>query len=287
MIVTFYIIIIVFSVIQSATVKWFNRTSSNSLVFNVIKTLSALIFFGAISIWKFKFNLNTMLYGSLYGIFLCISMYCGYKALSLGPMSLTSLIVSFSVVFPLIYGIVFCNEEITAVKLAGFVFLTFAIVSANLSSNAFNKTGKMNRYNFKWELFVLATFVCNGLCSILQKMHQISYPGQYCSEFMLFAMLLCGTVFLTAGLMKMKPKVHMTIKGKKYAVLSGIANAAANYSTIALAGYENASIMYPAVSAGTILATVVFGTVVFKEKLKCNQMIAMLCGIISVICLKM
>ena len=76
-------------------------------------------------------------------------------------------------------------------------------------------------------------------------------------------------------------------KREKYAVLSGIANAAANYSTIALAGYENASIMYPAVSAGTILATVVFGTVVFKEKLKCNQMIAMLCGIISVICLKM
>ncbi len=213
-------------------------------------------------------------------------MYCGYKALSLGPLSLTSLIVSFSVIFPLIYGIVFCGERITAVKCAGFVFLALAIVSVNISGGVSDKTKKMNNRSLKWEIFVFATFACNGLCSVLQKMHQIKYPGRYCSEFMLFAMLVCSIIFLAVGLQATKPKAYKTIKGKRYAALSGIANAAANYSSIALAGYENASVMYPAISAGTILATVIFGTVIFKERLKYNQMLALLCGIVSVICLK-
>lgn len=286
MIAIFYIIIIIFSVLQSASVKWFNKTSGNAAVFNGIKTFSALIFFGGISIRNFSYNPDVIIYGGLYGICLCMSMYCGYKALSLGPLSLTSLIVSFSVVFPLLYGIVFCDEKLSMVKYAGFVFLALAIVAANVSGNVSDNAKEINNGSFKWKIFVFATFACNGLCSVLQKMHQIKYPGLYCSEFMLFAMLVCGIIFLADNLKMTKLKAYKAIKGKRYAVLSGIANAAANYSSIVLAGYENASIMYPAISAGTILATMLFGTMIFKERLKYNQMLAMLCGIISVICLK-
>ena len=133
---------------------------------------------------------------------------------------------------------------------------------------------------------MLATFVCNGLCSVLQKMHQIKYPGLYCSEFMLSAMLVCSVIFIAISFKKTKPKAYKSIKGKRYAALSGIANAVANYSSIVLAGYENASVLYPAISAGTILATMLFGVMIFKERLKHNQLLAILCGIISVICLK-
>lgn len=286
MIAIFYIIIIIFSALQSASVKWFNKTSGNAAVFNGIKTFSALVFFGGISIWKFSYNPDTIIYGGLYGICLCMSMYCGYKALSLGPLSLTSLIVSFSVVFPLLYGIVFCDEKLSMVKCAGFVFLVLAIVAANVSGNVSYNAKEINNGSFIWKIFVFATFVCNGLCSVLQKMHQIKYPGMYCSEFMLFAMLVCCIIFFAANLKITKLKAYKTIKGKRYAALSGIANAVSNYSLIVLAGYENASIMYPVISAGTILATMIFGTMIFKERLKYNQIFAMLCGIISVICLK-
>ena len=263
-----------------------NKMSDNAAVFNGIKTFSALVLFGVMSIWKFNYNADAIIYGGLYGICLCMSMYCGYKALSLGPLSLTSLIVAFSVVFPLLYGIVFCDEKLTVVRCMGFIFLALTIVAANVSGGASDDTRKINNLSFKWKIFVFATFVCNGLCSVLQKMHQIKYPGLYCSEFMIFAMLVCGVIFLLTNLKITNLKLYKAIKGKRYAALSGIANAVANYSSIVLAGYENASIMYPAISAGTILATMIFGTIIFKERLKYNQMIAMLCGIISVICLK-
>ena len=194
-----------------------NKMSDNAAVFNGIKTFSALVLFGVMSIWKFNYNADAIIYGGLYGICLCMSMYCGYKALSLGPLSLTSLIVAFSVVFPLLYGIVFCDEKLIVVRCMGFIFLALAIVAANVSGGASDDTRKINNLSSKWKI---------------------------------------------------------------------LANAVANYSSIVLAGYENASIMYPAISAGTILATMIFGTIIFKERLKYNQMIAMLCGIISVICLK-
>ena len=142
MIAIFYIIIIIFSVLQSASVKWYNKTSDDVVSFNTTKTLSALILFTGISIWKFSYNIDAVIYGGLYGLCLCISMYCGYKALSLGPLSLTSLIVSFSVVFPLLYGIVFCDEKLSVVKCVGFVFLALAIVAANISGGIPDKVKK-------------------------------------------------------------------------------------------------------------------------------------------------
>ena len=149
-----------------------NKMSDDAAVFNGIKTFSALVLFGVMSIWKFNYNADAIIYGGLYGICLCMSMYCGYKALSLGPLSLTSLIVAFSVVFPLLYGIVFCDEKLTVVRCMGFIFLALAIVAANVSGGASDDTRKINNLSSKWKIFVFATFVCNGLCSVLQKMHQ-------------------------------------------------------------------------------------------------------------------
>ena len=49
------------------------------------------------------------------------------------------------------------------------------------------------------------------------------------------------------------------IKVKRYGVLSGLANAAANFLTLILAGFENASVLFPIISAGTILASLLCG----------------------------
>lgn len=282
MIYFLYFSVIVFSVIQSASVKYYNRTSDNTTAFNTMKSLSALLLFGAVSICSFRFHTASALYGGIYGMFLCISMYSGYKALCIGPMSLTSLIISFSVILPLFYGIKFCGESLNAFKCAGLVFLSVAIIFANTNK----KTNRTDNY-MKWTLYTAATFICNGICSILQKMHQIKYPGEYCSEFMLFAMLVCSVIFTAISIKNIPSKKYICIKGKRYAVLSGIANAVANYSAIALAGSENASVLYPAISAGTILGTLICGTVMFKEKLRFSQLIALISGITAIVLLKL
>lgn len=286
-----YIGIILFSVTQSATTKFFTKTNDNASVFNVLKSLAAFLLFGILSLLSgFNSHIPTMVYGALYGLLLSLSMYSGYKALASGPMSLTSLIVSFSIVIPLFYGIIFRGEALSPINIIGLVFLVIAIVFTNINKP---QTVQSAKGSGKWAFFVLMTFLTNGFCSILQTAHQTAYKSQYRTEFMLFAMLTTTIIFLAVSLInKISSKQtnsskKTTVKEKLYATASGVANAFAGYFTICLAGFENASILFPTISAGTILCTLLFGVTVLKEKLKYNHYIAVVGGIAAVVLLKL
>ncbi|MBE6609195.1 MAG: hypothetical protein E7634_00850 [Ruminococcaceae bacterium] len=212
-------------------------------------------------------------------------MYAGYRALCLGPMALTSMLVSFSVIIPLIWGITVGNETLKTMQYPAFALLFLAIILTNADKI---KAKKLKETNYGlWFLFVGITFVCNGICSILQKQHQTLYPEAYSREFMLFAMLLCSLIFVISALRKVSLRELNTIKGKRYGILSGLANGGANFLTLVLAGLENASVLFPIISAGTILGSLLCGRLLFKEKLKVNHYAALAAGIAAVVLLKL
>lgn len=194
MVIIVYISIILASVTQSATTKFFNKNSSNSAAFNAMRSCTALVLFALIAAFGFTFHLPTVLFGFSYGVCLCISMYAGYQAL---------------------------------------------------------------------------------------------YTREYSNEFMLFAMLLCSAIFSILAFRKTSFKELKMLRGKQYGVLSGLANAIANFLTLVLTGTENASVLFPIISAGTILASLVCGRLLFKEKLKANHYAALALGIIAVVLLKL
>lgn len=134
--------------------------------------------------------------------------------------------------------------------------------------------------------FVGLTLLCNGVCSILQKQHQTLYPESYSREFMFFAMLLCTVIFTFSALKKFSFQRIRETAGKRYGVLSGVTNGVANFLTLLLAGFENASVLFPVISAGTILGALLCGRFVFKEKLKINHYAALIAGIVAVVLLK-
>ena len=282
--VIIYLLIVLASVTQSASTKLFNRQSSHSEVFNAIKSLSALILFALMAIPGFTFHIPTVIFGLAYGAGICLSMYAGYKALCLGPMSLTSMLVSFSVVIPLIWGITFGNETLNAFKYVAFVLLFIAIISTNADKFK-GGFGKETNYGL-WLLFVVITFLCNGACSILQKQHQTLYPEAYSREFMFFAMLLCSLIFSVVAISRLSFKEIKETKGKLYGVVSGFSNGMANFLTLIMAGFENASILFPIISAGTVLSALLCGRFVFKEKLKANHYFALAFGILAIVFLK-
>lgn len=285
MIALIYICSVLFAVTQTVTTKIYAKESDNSIVFNTIKTVFALLFFGLISIGGVRMHIPSIIYGCLYGIALSLAMYTAYTAISLGIASLTSVLVSFSVIIPIVYGIAFCGENMTAPKAAGMFFLVLALVFANIDKMR-TKSEKETNY-VKWLLFVFATFVLNGTCSVLQKMHQNYYPGEYLNEFMLSAMILSTLAFVIVFIFKVSFKELKATKGKVHAAVSGAANAIANYSTLALAGLEHASVLYPLISAGTILAVLLCGRFILKESLKKNHFIGLACGLAAVVFLKL
>ena len=285
MVIAVYILIILASVTQSASTKLFNRECPCSAVFNALKSCTALVLFALMAAVGFRFHLPTMLFGFSYGACLCISMYAGYGALCRGPMALTSMLVSFSVMIPLLWGITVGNEELKIMQYPALGLLFLSIIL----TNADKIRGKENapRSYGLWLLFVGITFACNGICSILQAQHQTLYPAAYSREFMLFAMLLCSAVFGIVAWRRVSRKELKTIKGQRYGVLSGLANAAANFLTLVLAGLENTTVLFPIISGGTILASLLCGRLLFKEKLKANHYVALSAGIAAVVLLKL
>lgn len=277
-----YFLVVAFTAVQSASTKLFGKSNGNSAVFNMIKTLSAFLLFLIIGLGGIEFHKETLIYGCVYGLLLSLSMHCGYMALSLGAMSLTSTIVSFSVLIPVTYGILFLNESLNTFKIFGIIFFVASIFLANA-----NKPKGTVEKGFKWAMYVAATFVCNGFGSVVQKLHQVKFESLYCTEFTFFAMLVCCVIFWITGFKLHPIKKFVSLKEGTYAVISGITNALVAYLTIMLAGFENASTLFPAISAGTILCALLLGIVLFKEKLRFNHFAAIFFGIAAVVLLKL
>lgn len=280
-----YFLIVAATVTQSASTKAFNRQSQHSAVFNAVKAATALILFALMAAPGFVFHLPTLAFGLLYGGCMCLSMYAGYKALCLGPMALSSMLVSFSVLIPLVWGVTAGQETLSAVKCLALVLLLCAIVLTN--ADKIKRGQKKQENHALWLTFVGITLLCNGVASVLQKQHQTLYPEAYSREFMFFAMLLCALIFGAAVLKKLSFAEIRAAKGKRFGVLSGLTNGMANFLTLLLAGFENASILFPVISAGTILGALLCGRFVFKEKLKVNHYAALLTGIVAVVLLKL
>lgn len=281
----FYFLIIACAGTQSATTKLYNRQLGSPAVFNAIKAGSALVLFALMAAAGFTLHLPTVLFGLCYGACLCLSMHAGYKALCLGPMALTSMLASFSVIIPLLWGVTVGDETVNTLQWIAFGLLIFAILMTN--ADKLRNKQKPDRGYALWLVFLLITFLTNGLCSVIQKQHQTLFPEAYSREFMFFAMLLCTAVFAAIALFKASPREIFASRGKRFGILSGTCNGLASFFTLVLAGLENASVLFPAISAGTILAALLFGRFLFKEKLRVHHYLALAAGILAVVLLKL
>lgn len=261
---------------QSVLGKHYALKGGKASVFNINKALSGFLVFLLFGLWSgLSFHVPTCLLGVGYGMSLCLSMHAGFQALSVGPMALTSIVASFSLIIPFVFGITVWNEKLSAYAMIGMVFLLTAIVLLN-----FKKEGGIS---FKWSLFAFLTLFSNGICSLIQKFHQLYYPGKYRTEFMLFA-LLCVLFILTASAV-VKHHKNQPFKFSAYGLASGVMNSAANYIVLYLSATEKASILFPIVSVVNVIAVWIAGRIVFQERLKFVQGIGLVSGIIAIVLL--
>lgn len=268
---------VLLTVTQSTLSKLVGK-DGNQTVFNLSKTVAALLMFSLFGIFTFSFNIQTLIYGSVFGIFLYLATWSGISALVCGPMALTSMLASFSLIIPCIYGICFLNEPCTLFTVIGFLLLAIAFILIS------TKRKNDKNISVKWLILTITTTVANGICSVILKLHQIHFPGQYKNEFMMFAYIVASIMFLVALLIRLpKKKVnYFDIKG----AAAGLANGGANFLTIFLASMEDASIMFPVISALTAVTVLGAGKFIFKEKLTVFQIIGFVLGIASVVLLK-
>ena len=292
-----YVAVIVVSCAKSAFLKQNTRSGDGSAdsanVFNLFKAIAVFGVLFFIFLFDRSWNLATVGWGAAYGILLTLSMITGYHALKTGPMALTSMIVSFSLLIPYIYGVLFLGEKPKLVQIAGLGMFLLALVLVNWQKLMAHRKGtakeaaaEPQKASGRWALLTACTLVFDGLCSVVQKGHQTLYPGLYTSWFMAVAGFTACLLFVIRFIGQ---KNKLNVKSGtaiKYGILSGSCNGIFSLLLLVLAATENASILYPVVSAGTLLSVFVVGRVAFQEKMSKLQTAGFLVGLLAIVMLK-
>lgn len=246
--------------------------------FNLIKVGSAFLLFLLLSAFNLSLHGETAIYASVYGISQFFSTLFGFLALASGSLALTSTIVSYSVVIPCLFGIIFLHEEISPQKILGFLLLLITLLLLKKPSD--NK--KSDKH---WAFFVITTFCCNAVSAIVQKLHQTAHPGQFREEFMLYAMGISASLFFAVWLISKKGEKPM-LSHTKYAAPSGALMGLNGYLTLYLSSKLPASVLFPTVSVIQTLFNIVFSRVFFKERLTRLQIVGIILGAVSVILIR-
>lgn len=239
----------------------------------------------------FAVNLNSELFFEPlmvpYSIGFAVSYFAAVlftlKAIESGSLSLTSLIVSYSLLIPSLYGLIFLNEGISAAKLIGLALLVVSLFCMQADKKDKKKGAK--RINKKWCVFVAIAFIGNGMCSTLQKVYQLHSGGRGKSEFMLIALCITAIAFLVLRVIHSdteKGFLPTAKNGGWFGVVSGLCNGIVNWLIMVMSN-QPASVVYPSISAGSVVLTIAISKIFFKETHSRIQNLSFIIGVFSVV----
>ena len=186
-------------------------------------------------------------------------------ALSCGPYSVTLIILNISSFMPILYSHLILDEPVSVWQLVGLAVLLGACVTLTVLRSRGNKGGK---FNIRWMLFALMTFVANGFINFAIRLNTRLTPDT--SRNSLFAVayalaaVLCFVFFFLSGGVRKKLR-----PGPLMAPAAGVAASLTMQLTpnSILPLYLTAALQYPLVNGMTILAGVAIGVIFFKEKI--------------------
>ncbi len=259
------------------------RVTGGAFTFSSTSTLVALLFFLISSGGNLCFNTVFLGYSFLFALFYAMTMVSIFFAIKTGPMSISSLMESFSLIIPTLYGLIFMGDPVGPLLVTGLLILAVSIVLVNFEKKEEKKIKPI------WFLYIGMTFFGNGMCSVVQKMQQDNCLGAYKNEFMIVALFAVFAVLSIFALIFERKEI---LPAMKYALpfggLCGFGNGIANLCVMLLVTMKMpASVMFPTISAGGIIVSYLLARLIYKEKLNRLQDVGVFLGIVAVILLNL
>lgn len=276
---------IVFSVSQTFIRKGFaDKYKSGVFAFSFwysIVAAAAFIILAAVK-GTLVFSLSTLPYALMFAAAYGTSLISGTLVYKYGPLALSSLIGSYSLLIPTFYGAVFEKAPLTVFIWIGLVLFAVSLFLTNYKKGADNE----KKISIKWIVFLVISFISNGLCSVFQRLEQTNVPSQYSDTFMIEALLIASAVIAAASFISesKNDRVSVTKGALCPAALCGVSNAIVNAAVMFLSNRSfPTAVMFPVISAGGIVIIFIASVTFFKEKMSPLQVIGFVLGILSII----
>lgn len=235
-----------------------------------------------------KASLFTVLLGVLFGAVTALQGVTNMAALQVGPLSYTTVIISFSTLISALSGVLFFGESIGLWQIIGMALMLASFALANGGENG----GK--RANLRWLLLCVVAFLATGAIGVMQKIHQSSAFKEELNAFLVIAFavsaFLSGVVALLLRKKESGSEENRNDRGGMMLLIflmlvSGVCVAVNNKLNLYLSGVIDSVIFFPVVNGGGLVLTTLASLLIFKERLRGKQWIGILHGIASVLCL--
>ena len=262
--------------VQGAYAKGNIKRIEDATLFNgLIFFVAALLFF-----WHAIYaDAKIWLFSMVFGILSVAFQVCYTKALTIGDVSLTVLIVNLGMIIPITVSVFAFGESLSVTRLIGILLtiVTFFVVT---------DVKRTEKCSVKWILLAMATMLVNGALGVTQKLFGKSEWSAQSGAFVSRAYIVAAVVSMIVYLLIRRGGTVSHGKNPVifgYAVATGIILAIFQlFNTYAITTV-NGTFLFPAYSGGCIILSTISGLLIFKERLNVRQTIGVGVGVIALI----
>ncbi len=263
----------------------------NPFLYTACIAFAALIFFVCYNGFCFRYDPYTVKMALAFSVSYIICSIAEVYSVKTGPVAISSIFFSLSLLIPTFFGVFFWRETIGLPFWIGIALVCGAVVlmyAEPPKKEAKKETPATVQISAKWVLYVLLAFAGNGICSVLQTYHQKTGGVDYKSEFMIIAMAVVVVCNLAISLAT-KQKIVQQMKTAYIGLLAGVMNAVLNLAVMLLSsgGVIPQSIFFPVISIGSMVLVYGASIVLFKEKLSLFQNIGVVLGVAAIVLLQL
>jgi len=270
---------------EGILIKKYNaKHAAGGMFFTGILSAFAMAFFAISDRNGFNFPVKMIPYAIVYGLIYCISYFLTFVALSCGSFTMSMLICSYSLVFPIVYGIIKLRDPISVFTYIGFGLLMFSLFLVRGPKVEKDK----KQFSMKWLISIIIVTVGNGLLAIIQKVQQLEFNNECNNEFMMIALAVSAGALLIGGAIKDRKDLKEIIRyGIPYAGSAGVANGLNNLLGIFVNNILPLSIVSPVSSGVKIVMSFLTSRILFKETYMKRQVIGVAVGAAALIFLNL
>ena len=261
--------------LQSSYAKKYISTTCESIAFNgIIYLFSSLIFINAL-----KTSFPVIGFALIFGGLTVLFQLCYIRAMSVGNVSLTVLIVNSSMIIPILGSALFFNEQFGVLRIIGIITIVISLI--------FNVEKNSDKTERKWLCLAISAFVLNSALAVCQQIFGKSECGGERTSFVAWSYLLATAIsFLVYLILKLKTKKQgraplraMLIYGLFAGVFLGVFQLV---NTKAISEID-AGLLFPIYNSGTLILSTLIGVFVLKDKLKRKQILSILVGVVGIV----
>lgn len=257
-----------------------------SFIVNIVGAIFLLIFNLGFKI----FTNDTFIFAAIYGCFLIAFTLSKTKALTTGPVAITTIIGCSNFVPVTIFNAIYWGDKISVFEIIGMVLMLACIILINLKSK---KEGQEKvKINWKWIVYTSIYFIFSAFIAIFFRFQQHSDAANT-NEMMMLASFIAaiayGIFFLILYLVKRKNPNKTTVDKKQiqlFIIVSisfGLLNIILNRINFYNSATIDPALLFPVFNGSIVIITFFAGWFIFKEKVNKIQIIGVILGLIAIL----